>query len=140
VLIAAEPGVNGAPKVAPSRVTHVTVYPTSALVTREVEVPAGTGPVELVFSPLPVQTVNSSLYSEGSEGIRVLSTRFRTRPIKEDTREEVRKLEDEMRKLTFANQRIQADVMAIEQNLKMLMKLEDFKARDNSESIIALSK
>lgn len=142
VLIAAEPGVNGAPKVAPSRVTHVTVYPTSALVTREVEVPAGTGPVELVVSPLPVQTVNSSLYSEGSEGIRVLSTRFRTRPIKEDTREEVRKLEDECRKLHFTAQRIQMDIQAIDQNIKMLMKLENFngKDKDASESVIALSK
>jgi Domain of unknown function (DUF4139)/N-terminal domain of unknown function (DUF4140) len=140
--VAAEPGVNGngGPKTASSRVSHVTVYPTNALVTREVDVPPGTGTFELVVNPLPVQTVNSSLYSEGSEGIRILTTRFRTRPIKEDTREEVRKLEDEQRKLHFNGQRIQMDIMAIEQNVKMLMKLEDFKSRDNSESIIALSK
>src|ERR1700730_9218398 len=59
------------PKTANSKITGVTVYPNSALVTREVEVPAGTGTIELVVTPLPSHTVNSSLYSEGSEGIRV---------------------------------------------------------------------
>ena len=79
------------PKAATSLITHVTVYQNNALVTREVEVPQGMGTLELVVTPLPPQTVNSSLYSEGTDGIRVLTTRFRTRPIMEDTREEVRK-------------------------------------------------
>ncbi len=147
---AAEPAAPPAAKTAGNRITHVTVYPNSALVTREVEVPAGTGTFELVVTPLPAQTVNSSLYSEGGDGLRVLSTRFRTRPIKEDTREEVRKLDDEIRKLQLTNERIQADITGIDQNLKMLTKLEDFtavttktaseKANLSSESIIALSK
>src|SRR5439155_24993608 len=69
------------PKTAPSRVTAVTVYQNSALVTREVEVPEGAGAIELVVSPLPPQTVDSSLYSEGSDGLRILTTRYRMRPI-----------------------------------------------------------
>src|SRR6516164_228135 len=96
------------PKAANSRIINVTVYPNSALVTREVEVPAGQGTLELVVTPLPEHTVNSSLYSEGSDGIRVLSTRFRTRPVREDTREEVRKLEDEIKRLQLDAQKIQA--------------------------------
>ena len=40
------------PKIAASKITNVTVYPNNALVTREVEVPAGTGTMELVVSPL----------------------------------------------------------------------------------------
>ena len=87
------------PRTAASRIVQVTVYPNVALVTREVDVPAGMGSMELVVNPLPPQTINSSLYSEGSDGIRVLTTRFRTRPVQEDTREEVRKLEDEIKKL-----------------------------------------
>src|SRR5437660_7136132 len=66
-----------APKMATSRITHVTVYPDSALVTREVDVPGGAGVMELVINGLPEQTVSSSLYAESSEGIRVLTTRFR---------------------------------------------------------------
>src|SRR5262245_57741997 len=97
---AAEPSVpadpGGQAKTASSRIIHVTVYPTNALVTREVDVPAGPGTLELVVTPLPPLTVNSSLYTEGTDGIRVLTTRFRSRAIKEDTREEVRKLADEL--------------------------------------------
>ncbi len=137
-------------KTATSRVTHVTIYPNSALVTRDVEVPEGAGAMELVVTPLPEQTMNSSLYSEGSDGIRVLSTRFRTRPVREDTREEVRKLEDQQRTLQREIQRIEADVKTNEANLQLLSKLENFtaatthaateKATLNAETIISLTK
>src|SRR6185369_3920918 len=66
------------PKSATSKIVKVVVYPHNALVTREVEVPAGAGVAELVVDGLPAQVVSSSLYSEGTNGIRVLSTRFRT--------------------------------------------------------------
>ncbi len=117
------------PKVAASKIVNVTVYPDSALVTREVEVPAGpAGTVELVVSPLPERTVDSSLYSEGGDGLRVLTTRFRTRPIKENTREEVRKLEEKARSLKLAAEKLQADLEACTQNMAMLGKLENFTA------------
>ncbi len=115
-----------APKVAISKITAVTVYPNSALVTREVDVPAGTGTVELVVSPLPQHTVNSSLYSEGSDGLRVLTTRFRSRPVYEDTREEVRKIEDDAKKLVLTAQKIQADMKACTDNMTLLTKVETF--------------
>ncbi len=137
-------------KVATSRLTHVTVYQNTALVTREVEVPEGIGSLELIVTPLPPQTVNSSLYSEGTDGIRILSTRFRTRPIKEDMREEVRKLEAQLKDLQTAAQKLQAEMKTIEQNLQMLSKLENFTAANtqhatdkgtlNGESILTLSK
>jgi hypothetical protein len=138
------------PKIAASRIVHVTVYPDSALVTREVEVPAGAGTVELVVSPLPERTVNSSLYSENADGIRVLTTRFRTRPVKENTREEVRKLEDEIKKLQATSRKLQADMEACKQNMGLLGKLENFttvstqhateKGKLDSEATIALAK
>ncbi len=138
------------PKIAASRITNVTVYPNNALVTREVEVPAGAGTMELVVSPLPERTVNSTLYSEGAEGIRVLTTRFRSRPVKENTREEVRKLEDEIKKLHENARKIQADMAACQQNMALLVKLEDFaaastknateKGKLDSEATIALAK
>src|SRR4051794_29112438 len=53
-----------ASKIATSRITHVTIYPDSALVTREVDVPPGEGLAELVVSPLPEAVVSTSLYSE----------------------------------------------------------------------------
>src|SRR5262249_10107918 len=140
------PGV----KLAASRVAAVTVYPNSALVTREVDVPEGTGTLELTVNPLPPTTVNSSLYTEGSDGVRVLTTRFRTRPILEDTREEVRKLQDELKQLQTSREKVEAEIKAIQENDKTVTKMEGFmsvttmqsaeKGALNSDSAIALSK
>ncbi len=137
-------------KTASNRVVAVTVYPNSALVTREVEVPAGAGPLELTVTPLPPQTVNSSLYSEGTTGVRVLTTRFRTRQLMEDTREDVRRLQDELKQLQLAKDKMDADIKGIQTNLQLLSKMENFtaattahvadKGTANSDSAIALSK
>src|SRR5262249_62244618 len=91
-----------------------------------------------------------SLYSEGSDGIRVLTTRFRTRPVKENTREEVRKLEDKARTLRQNAEKIQADIEANKQNAALVAKLENFtsanthsateKGKLDSEATIALAK
>jgi uncharacterized protein (TIGR02231 family) len=137
-------------KTATSRITQVTVYPSNALVTREVEVPAGTGVTELVVTPLPPMTVNSSLYSEGAEGILVLATRFRTRPVQQDTREEVRKLEAQLREKADSIQKLQADLETAKTNLALLGKLEAFTAAGaqhttdkgtlNGDTVITLTK
>src|SRR5262245_39384480 len=136
-------------KLASSRIAHVTVYQNNALVTREVDAPEGTGTMELVVSPLPAQTVNTSLYSEGAEGMRVLTTRFRLRPVKEDTREEVRRLEGQLKELQNNAQQIQADISTLEQNMQMVSKLENFtsasataateKGKLDGDQIITLS-
>lgn len=141
---------DGAPRLAASRITHVTIYPDSALVTREVEVPPGSGLLELVIGSLPEATMASSLYTEPSDGIRVLTTRFRTRPVKEDTREEVRKLEEEIKRLQQESRRLQAEVQAITANTQLMTKLEAFttastvhateKGKLDSEAAIALAK
>ena len=110
----------------PSRVTAVTVYQGNALVTREVNVAAGQGLVEIVVTPLPPQTVDSSLYAEGTDGVRVLSTRYRTRAVKEDTRKEVRAKEVQIHTLKQEAERLQKEIQVIEQNLQLLTKLENF--------------
>src|SRR5947208_3110176 len=115
-------------KPATSKVVAVTVYQTTALVTREVAIPEAAGLHEVVVSPLPPSTLQSSLYSEGSDGVRVLSTRFRTRAIAEDTREEVRKLEAKVKELNKKLQVSQGDLKAVELNTQFLTKLEGFTA------------
>src|SRR5262249_21972647 len=113
-------GAEEAPRVAASRVSHVTVYPDSALVTRDVEVPAGQGLLELVVGPLPEATVPSTLYTESGDGVRVLTTRYRARPVREDTREEVRKVEEEIRKLHAQQRKIQSDISTLTANMALL--------------------
>jgi len=138
------------PKVAANRIVKVVVYPNSALVTREVDVPAGPGIADVVVSPLPAQVVSSSLYSEGSDGLRVLSTRFRTRQMFEDAREEVRKAEEEKYKLELAIEKLHADIKAATDNINMIGKLENFtnvttvtateKGGLNSDTVITMAK
>jgi hypothetical protein len=137
-------------KTAASKIVKVVVYPNSALVTREVDVPAGSGLTELIVSPLPPQAISSSLYSEGSNGLRVLSTRFRTRQIFEDSREEVRKSEEQRYKLEQDIEKLHSEIKAVTENLALLTKLENFtgvtavatteKGGLNADSVIALTK
>src|SRR5262245_31732873 len=137
-------------KPAASKVSSVTVYQNSALVTRDVAVPDAQGVLELTVSPLPPSTVLSSLYSEGGAGLRVLSTRARTRAVKEDVREEVRKLETQIKTLQGEAQKLQSDLKAAEANNQLLTKLEAFtgtslthlteKGQLNSEAILTLVK
>src|SRR4051794_4608860 len=145
-----KPPVAKGPTTAPSKVVLVTVYQGTALVTREVEVPAGQGLVEVVVSPLPPQTIDSSLYTEASDGLRILSTRYRTRAVKEDTRAEVRALQDQIKKMEAEQQRLQKEMQVAEQNLLFVGKLEQFTAATmqtlaekgmlNGETTITLSK
>ena len=109
-----------APKAAASLITDVTVYQGQALVTREVSVPAGEGTVELVVTPLPAHTVDSSLYTEGAAGLRVLSTRFRTRAVQDDTRQEVRTKEALINKLEVDAQRLQKQIAVEQEDLSYI--------------------
>lgn len=115
---------SNAEKTTDSRISQVTVYQSNALVTREVSVPEGQGTLELVVAPLPPQTIDGSLYSEGSDGIRILSTRYRQRPVREDVREEVRKLQAQLKEMAQARQNIESRSRVAEQTLEMLTKLE----------------
>jgi uncharacterized protein (TIGR02231 family) len=147
---AAAHGASNGVKTATSRVAAVTVYPNSALVSREVDVPEGMGALELTVTPLPPTTVNSSLYTEGNDGIRVLTTRFRTRPILQDTRADVRKLQDELEQLETERDKLEADIRASQANAQTIDKMQGFmsvttveatkKGTLNSDSAIALSK
>ncbi len=138
------------PRPVASKIVDVTVYQGQALVTREVSVPEGEGTLELLVAPLPAQAEDNSLYTEGAEGLRVLSTRFRTRAVKDDTRQEVRAKEELIKKLQTDAKRLQKEIGVQQDDLKYLEKLGGFtstaltglteKGRLDSEGILTLSK
>jgi Domain of unknown function (DUF4139)/N-terminal domain of unknown function (DUF4140) len=138
------------PRAAPSKIVSVTVYQGQALVTREVTVAEGPGIVEVVVTPLPGQTVDSSLFTEGSEGLRVLSTRFRTRAVKEDTRAGVRAKGELLKTLGSEARRLEQEIAVQEADLQYLRKLEGFtgatlsnlteKGHLDSQAVMILSK
>jgi hypothetical protein len=131
-----------APQLAKSRIDKVTVYPNNALVTREVEVPDGAGLVELTVSPMPDQIVPSTLYSEAGDGLRVLTTRFSTRQVLEDTSEERRILEAEKEKYLVVASKIASDLASLQKNIELLGKLESVteKGKHTGDEVIALAK
>ncbi len=115
-------------KPAPNKIVAVTVYQNTALVTREVTAPDAAGITEVIVTGLPNSTINTSLYAEGSDGIRILSARYRTRAISEDNREEVRKLEAKIKDSQKKLQLLTADSAALSQNTAFVTKLENFTA------------
>jgi hypothetical protein len=129
-------------KLAVSRIDRVTVYPNNALVTREVEVPAGNGLIELIVSPMPDQIVPSTMYSEAGDGLRVLTTRFSTRQVLEDTSEERRKLETEKEKFQVISSTIMSDIVSLQKNMDLLNKLETGTQSDKrtGDEVIAMAK
>lgn len=153
--LAAEPAAASAapgaqPAIAASQIVAVTVYQGSAMVTREVTVPAGKGLMELVVSPLPDQVADTSLYTEGADGLRVLSTRFRTRAVQQDTRAAVRDLQAEIKTLQNTSEKLTRDIAMAELNLALYTKLEGFTAATmqtltdkgalNAEAVTTLAK
>ncbi|HZZ81369.1 MAG TPA: mucoidy inhibitor MuiA family protein, partial [Gemmataceae bacterium] len=130
-------------KLASSRIDRVTVYPQNALVTREVEVPAGNGLIELTIPAMPDQIVPSTMYSEGSSGLRVLTTRFSTRQVLEDTSEERRKLEAEKDKHMVIGSKIASEMTSLQNNIALLAKLEGTATEKSSrtgDEVIAIAK
>lgn len=139
-----------APEPASSTIDAVTVYQGNALVSRLVDVPEGRGLVEVIVTPLPSTVLPDSLYTESSDDLRVLSTRFRARAVQEDTRAEVRAREDTIRKLEAEGRRLQAQIQVARQNQQFFDKLEGFTAataqnlvdrgRFDGEGVIAFAK
>src|SRR5207302_7503524 len=110
---------------------------------REVDVPEGNGLVELVVAPMPEQIIPSTMYSEGGDGIRILTTRFSTRQVLEDTSEERRKLETEKEKYQVVAAKIDSETNSCMKNMEMLIKLEGVTEKSGTRSgdeIIAMSK
>jgi hypothetical protein len=131
-----------APKIAKSRIDRVTVYPSNALVTREVDVPDGAGLIELTVTPMPDRIVPSTMYSEAGDGLRVLTTRFATRHVLEDTSDERRKLEAEQEKFMVIGSKIDSEIAGLQKNMDLLNKLEGVtqQTHHTGDDIIAMSK
>lgn len=109
-----------------SRIVSVTLYQSSALVGREVAVPEGAGKIEIVVPGLPASVQPGSLYGEGSADIRILSTRFRSRPLPQTSQEELRKLEAQLKDLQKTEALLTQQVEAATANTAFLGKLENF--------------
>jgi hypothetical protein len=110
------------------KIDAVTVYRGQALITRLLDVQGPAGLREVVVTNLPEQVVPGSIFAEAGDGVEVRSVRFRTRAVAQDVREDVRKLEAQIRDTSDA---IAANTRSKELNAERkayLDKLQDFVA------------
>ena len=110
------------------KIDAVTVYRGQALVTRVVELKGQAGLQEVVVTDLPARVISGSIYAEGDEGVEVRSVLYRERAVDQDVREEVRKLDAQIRDVQdkIAAAKRQGEVLA--ERKAYLGKLQQFTA------------
>src|SRR5689334_22390085 len=110
------------------KLDEVTVYRGQALVTRLVEVPGPTGLREVVVTELPEHVQPASIYAESADGVEVRSVLYRIRPVEQDVREEVRKLDEQILAVRDQIQTTNEKTSVLANQTAFLAKLEQFTA------------
>ncbi len=126
LLIAALAGTAFGQTETKGTIDAVTVYRGQAVVTRVIDVGTGAGLKEIVVTDLPPAILAESLYAEADTGIDVRSVRYRQRAVAEDAREDVRKLEQEIRTLADLLETNKANTRQNEWQRTYLGKLENY--------------
>lgn len=115
------------------RLDSVTVYRGQALVSRVIDLDGAPGLREIVVTDLPERIIAASLFAEaigegGGGGAEIRSVRFRARPVSQDVREEVRKIDEQARALQDKIKAADAAAGLIAQHTAYLGKLQEFVA------------
>src|SRR5262245_36045337 len=110
------------------RLDEVTVYRGQALVTRLVEIPGPAGLREVVVTELPEHVQPASIYAESADGVEVRSVLYRIRPVEQDVREEVRKLDEQILAVRDQIQTTNEKSQVLANQITFLSKLEQFTA------------
>lgn len=110
------------------KIDSVTVYRGQALVTRLVDLPKGEGLTELVITDLPPSIEPGSVFAESEGGIEVRSVQFRTRPVAQDVREDVRKLDIEIQAIHDTLAALNATQQRLAEQKSYLGQLQSFVA------------
>ena len=120
------------PLQSPGTIDAVTVYRGQALVTRLVEIPGPAGLKEIVVTGLPDQVEPGSIYAESTDGVEVRSVSYSVRPVERDVREEVQRLDDQIRGVQDKLNAIVRHHQLLEEQKDYLNKLGQFIASTSS--------
>lgn len=123
-LVAADPASNTLESA--GTIDAVTVYRGQALVSRTVQLDGPLGLREVVVPELPEFLIPASLYAESANGVEVRSVSYRVRPLSEDSREEVRTLEESKQAVQDKINAVKARQQYLEWYRQYLDKLETF--------------
>jgi hypothetical protein len=108
------------------KISEVTVYRGQALVTRDVEINVVAGPQEIVVSPLPERVVPESLYAVSEPDVTVRAVRYRVTAVGVEPRDEVRKIDEQLKAKTRDMKRIDSQLSVLENKSSYLDKLENY--------------
>jgi len=115
-------------------IARVVVYRGQALVTRNIDATLPADSTELIVTDLPANIIPESMYAQASDGTAILSVRYREQAVKEDTRDEVRKLDQEIEKVQSQIKYAQAALEQSGKQWQMFEKLKEFSiAAANSD-------
>jgi hypothetical protein len=106
----------------------VTVYQGQALVTRIVDIPGPAGVKDILVGGLPERVQPGSIFAEGENGVSVRSVSYSVRPVDKDVREEVQKLDTQIRDLQDKISANQRKGQVLQSQKDYLTKLETFTA------------
>ena len=119
----------------PGAIAKVTVYRGQALVTRTVEVKLPAGASELIVTGLPQQILPETIYAQTPDNLTVLSVRYRARAVREDTREEVKKLDAQIEQLQNKMYHTETLNKHNQEMWAMFVKLQDFTIIASKEDL-----
>ncbi len=119
------------------KIDAVTVYRGQALVSRLVDIPGPAGLKEIVVTELPEQVEPGSIYAESADGVEVRSVSYRVHPVEKDVRQEVQKLDDQIRDIQDKLNTNERKRQLLAEQKEYMGKLEQFTA---STGTIELSK
>ncbi len=113
-------------KTVTGEITDVIVYRGQALVTRAIETDLPKGTSEVIVDKLPANIIPESLYSQTTDGTTILSVRYREKTIKEDTRKEVKELEEKIEKIRTEHRLATKNQQFITAQMRRVEKLVEF--------------
>ena len=107
-------------------IERVTVYRGQALVTRSIESELPADGTELIVRDLPANIIPDSIYAQASDGTRVLSVRYRQHAVEEDTRDEVKELDQRMEAVRHKLKYATSELEHAKAQWQMFEQLKDF--------------
>jgi hypothetical protein len=109
-----------------SKVSSVTLYRGSALVTRSVNLPEGAGEWTLIVKDLPAALVPNSLMGADADGVSIRSVRFRQRTETEAPNEQLPPVDEEIRGVQAQLEDLKLRADLLHQQALYLSKIEIF--------------
>lgn len=108
----------------------VTVYRGQALVTRSIDLDLEPGIHEVAVGDLPPHLVPGSLHAEAGTDLAIRSVRYREQPVREDVREEVQLIDDQLKDLSEQMARLARRAETITGRKAYVKNLESFTSQN----------